>query len=225
VHACNRCRILRLETLSSAPPVFRISGLLSARECATIMGLARGASASPSEVSSGAGGLRRSSTAFVRLQSSPELAPLAERASCAMGLRTEAFLAHAEAMQVVHYPVGGFYDVHVDASEFQPRHATLLCYLASPGRGGETVFPLAGELGEGSASLAAFEDARARVRRGAWVGEPSGLSVRPEAGDAVLWYNLGEAAVPDLRTCHAALAVGEGEKWVANLWISAEAPG
>mmetsp|Transcript_97199 Transcript_97199/g.236350 ORF Transcript_97199/g.236350 Transcript_97199/m.236350 type:complete len:129 (-) Transcript_97199:184-570(-) len=128
-------------------------------------------------------------------------------------------------MQVVHYSPGGFYDVHMDASEFQPRHATLLCYLKSPARGGETVFPLAGDSGQDAASLGQFEEARSRIRRGEWIGEPSGLSICPEAGDGILWYNMGKGRDPDLRACHAALAVGEGEKWVANLWIADEQPG
>merc|ERR1712241_806531 len=118
--------------------------------------------------------------------------------------------------------MGGFYDVHMDASDFQPRHATLLCYLRSPAVGGETVFPLAGMQSQSAVSLASFDEARTWLKQGEWVGTPCGLSVAPVAGDAVLWYNLSESGSPDFATCHAALAVGSGEKWVANLWTATE---
>ena len=80
---------------------------------------------------------------------------------------------------------------------YQPtRYATLLLYLNDNFGGGQTNFP-----------------------RAINPTHHDGLTVTPQKGKAVLFYNmLPDGNVDDLSQ-HQALPVTEGEKWLANLWI------
>jgi hypothetical protein len=46
------------------------------------------------------------------------------------------------------------------------------------------------------------------------------VTVQPRRGDAVLWYNYDELGRLDARAVHSALPVLQGEKWVANHWVT-----
>jgi prolyl 4-hydroxylase len=43
--------------------------------------------------------------------------------------------------------------------------------------------------------------------------------VHPGKGNAILFYNILEDGNVDDLALHAALPVGQGEKWLANVWI------
>lgn len=113
---------------------------------------------------------------------------------------TESKIAVSENLQAVHYAVGQQYTPHHDFSmpglvNLQPsRFATILFYLNDDMEGGETSFPR-------------------------WLNgktqEP--LKVKPEAGKAILFYNLLPDGNFDERSQHAALPVTSGEKWLTNL--------
>jgi prolyl 4-hydroxylase len=77
------------------------------------------------------------------------------------------------------------------------RFATLLLYLNDGMEGGETSFP---------------------KWRNAHSSEA--LHVKPEKGKAVLFYSLLPDGNYDDLSEHAALPVKQGEKWLANLWVS-----
>lgn len=77
------------------------------------------------------------------------------------------------------------------------RFATLLLYLNDGMEGGETSFPL-------------WRNAES----------PHALKVKPEKGKAVLFYNILPDGNFDELSEHAALPVTNGEKWLANLWVS-----
>ncbi len=108
---------------------------------------------------------------------------------------------NGEDLQVLYYSIGAEYQPHFDF--FDPdskgglihynrggqRVATLLIYLNTPLKGGETIFP------------------KARV------------SINPTKGKAVLFYNIDLQGRPDPNSLHGGAPVISGEKWIATLWL------
>jgi prolyl 4-hydroxylase len=106
-----------------------------------------------------------------------------------------------EQLQVVNYPVGGFFSPHYDACEGNesycsrmngsdgPRLLTVLLYLNDNFDGGETVFP--------------------KINK----------SVKPEKGKAVIFQNVDENGVIIKQALHGGEPIKSGEKWIANKWI------
>ena len=69
-----------------------------------------------------------------------------------------------------------------------PRLLTFMVYLSSVEAGGHTIFPQAG------------------------------ISVKPEIGAALYWFNMGAQNNYDSRTYHLGCPVLYGNKWIANKW-------
>jgi prolyl 4-hydroxylase len=78
------------------------------------------------------------------------------------------------------------------------RFATMLFYLNDDMTGGETTFPrwLNAEKNNGAP-----------------------LTVKPEKGKAILFYNMLPDGNYDERSQHEALKIIKGEKYLMNLWI------
>ena len=70
-----------------------------------------------------------------------------------------------------------------------PRFTTFMIYLTSVEAGGYTIFPQAG------------------------------ISVKPQVGSALFWFNVGPKSNYDSRIVHLGCPVLYGNKWVANKWI------
>lgn len=109
-------------------------------------------------------------------------------------------------VQVAQYSYAQHYLRHYDGAPSKvARISSLLLYLQDPEKGGETNFPRAGGAASARSSCA------------------SGLSVRPQAESALLFYNFvpREQALleEDVESEHAGCAVEAGEKWVANVWV------
>ncbi|XP_069668612.1 prolyl 4-hydroxylase subunit alpha-1-like isoform X2 [Periplaneta americana] len=123
------------------------------------------------------------------------VAKVNQRASDIMGL----YLTSAEKLQIVNYGIGGQYDPHFDffregeyentVYEDNNRIATILFYLSDVKQGGATVFPYLN------------------------------LTIRPQKGAAVVWYNLHRNGTGNIRTLHAACPVVVGSKWTINKWF------
>jgi prolyl 4-hydroxylase len=106
-----------------------------------------------------------------------------------------------EQLQVVNYPVGGFFSPHYDACEGDesycsrmngddgPRLLTVLFYLNDNFEGGETIFP--------------------RINK----------SVKPEKGKAVIFRNVDDNGVIIKQALHGGEPIKSGEKWIANKWV------
>lgn len=108
---------------------------------------------------------------------------------------------HFEQLQVVRYKPGQEYKAHWDScwekdkcKEFLKmggqRYATFLLYLNDNFSGGETEFPY------------------------------RNLKIKPEAGKAVLFFNLEKDNKTKLeKSYHAGLPPTSGVKWLCNIWI------
>ena len=64
-----------------------------------------------------------------------------------------------------------------------------MVYLSSPEFGGNTIFPQAG------------------------------ISIKPEIGSALYWFNAGAQNNYDSRILHLGCPVLYGNKWIANKWV------
>ena len=69
------------------------------------------------------------------------------------------------------------------------RFVTFMLYLSTPEAGGNTIFV-----------------------------QP-GISVRPEIGSALYWFNSGAQNNYDSRILHLGCPVVYGNKWIANKWV------
>ncbi|XP_017020904.1 prolyl 4-hydroxylase subunit alpha-1-like [Drosophila kikkawai] len=103
----------------------------------------------------------------------------------------------SEMFQVMNYGVGGLFNIHADSlltdeERFigpADRIATALFYLSDVPQGGGTVFPYLN------------------------------LTVFPQAGSVLFWYNLDTRGNEDLSTIHGGCPVIVGSKWVMSKWI------
>ncbi len=110
-------------------------------------------------------------------------------------------LNQQEAIQILHYQVGGEYKPHYDffppadagsqpaIAQAGQRLATLIMYLNTPASGGTTDLP------------------------------NIGLSVTAKKGAAIYFENIDQNGKPDNNTLHAGMPVLTGEKWIATKWL------
>ncbi|KAL3925401.1 MAG: hypothetical protein SGILL_000437 [Bacillariaceae sp.] len=210
-----------LKVESVTPRVFTIDNFLTPDECHEIIRLGIEKGLRPSTLHSGATARRTNDTA-TRSSSNTWLArdtsflteTIYRRAAKVTNIDPELFQKFhetnsqhhsiAESMQIVRYRKGEEYTPHHDTvvpsinDRFQgSRYATLLIYLNSVTDGGETRFPRA---------VSNYNS--------------QGLEIAPQAGTAVLFYNLLEDGNVDDLSIHGSNKVlGNTNKWIANLWI------
>ena len=198
---------LQVETISLTPRAFLVEDFLSPFEAAEVIRLAA-PHVDRSYVGQGdSGGVltsstRTSSNTWLSRQESDVVDILYRRVADVTGIDERLLTPsnNAERMQVVHYEEGEAYSAHHDwgvRGYADSRFLTVLLYLSDPpssSAGGETAFPKGGDDG-------------------------MGFQIVPKRGNAVFFYNLLEDGNGDDLSLHAALAVNEGEKWLANVWI------
>ncbi|KAJ8557366.1 hypothetical protein K7X08_002991 [Anisodus acutangulus] len=116
---------------------------------------------------------------------------------------------NGELIQVLRYEKNQFYRAHHDyfSDSFNvkrggQRIATMLMYLTDNVEGGETYFPMAGT-GECSCGGKMIK----------------GLCVKPNKGDAVLFWSMGLDGQSDPDSLHGGCEVLSGEKWSATKWM------
>lgn len=192
------------ETLSERPLIVVLHNFLSSEECNHLINLARPnlqRSTVVNESSKGSGQIdaRRTSQGMFLIGHHKDkiLKSIEKRLSNATSFPKE----NGEAIQILFYEKGAEYQPHYDF--FNPttpggalhlqrggqRVATVIMYLNSPVRGGETIFPIAK------------------------------VSIIPEKGKAVLFYNCLPSGNTDPTTLHGGAPVLEGEKWIATKWF------
>lgn len=108
---------------------------------------------------------------------------------------------YGEIIQVLRYGPGEEFKPHYDYFDSESiggkealqnggqRMATLIMYLNSVEKGGETIFP------------------------------QIGLKITPKKGNAVLFYNCRPDGKEDPLTLHGGAPVVQGTKWIATKWI------
>jgi prolyl 4-hydroxylase len=127
--------------------------------------------------------------------------PIIKQISDRIRQYTNTVYNHQEPLQVVNYPVGGFFHPHYDACEgseefckrmdgkYGPRLFTVLFYLNDNFTGGETIFPKINKI------------------------------ISPEKGKAVIFRNVDNNGVIIKQALHGGKPIKSGEKWIANKWI------
>jgi prolyl 4-hydroxylase len=213
-----------LKVVSVTPRVFEIADFLSSDECDTLVALALEAGLQASTLQAGGGASHQTTDRSTRSSSNTWLPRRVANVTDAIYRRAAQLLqmdesllqkdsvgdgyhAHehslAESLQVVRYQTGEEYTAHHDFvypptfSRYQPtRFATLLLYLNDDFEGGQTVFP--------RAVNAQYHE---------------GITVEPQKGKAILFYNmLADGNMDDLSQ-HSGQPVESGEKFLANLWV------
>jgi prolyl 4-hydroxylase len=184
---------LAVELLSTDPHVRLVRGLLLRSECDYVRTLATPA-LEPSYVIEPRTGRRaphpfRTSMGMNFGPTQEDLVIHAINRRIAAATGTD--VTCGELLHVLRYTPGQEYKPHMDAlpGAGSQRVWTALVYLNDGYSGGETEFT---ELG---------------------------ISVRGEAGDALIFRNVGEDGRGDPRTRHAGRPVTSGEKWLATRWI------
>lgn len=196
-----------IETLSESPRIMLVHNFLSDEECEYFIreatpNLERAVVVDPDgDQSEGLVVDQRTSDGAYFLNFED---PILHRVEKRIARLTKTPIDNGEPMQVLRYKEGGEFKPHYDyfdtttaggqecANVGGQRYATLVMYLNTPAKGGETVFPEAG------------------------------ISVVPKKRDALLFYNCLPEGNTDPMTLHGGAPVVEGEKWIVNKWIRME---
>ncbi|KAM3710916.1 hypothetical protein ACJW30_01G068800 [Castanea mollissima] len=207
------------ETLSWEPRVFIYHNFLSKEECEHIISLAKPHMRKSTIVDSKTGRgiesrVRTSSGMFLHRGQDKIIRDLERRIADFTLIPIE----HGEGLQVLHYEVGQKYEPHFDffhnglyTRNGGQRLATLLMYLSDVEEGGETVFPAANQ----NFSSVPWWDELSECNK-------KGLSVKPNMGDALLFWSMSPNGKLDPLSLHGACPVIRGDKWSSTKWMRVE---
>lgn len=187
------------------PMVAVMEAVVSAAETAHIMRLASGRierAKVSMDTNHSVDDARTGGNCWLNYDDDPVLSTVGQRIADIVGIP----LAHAEAMQVIHYGPAQQYKAHYDAYDLSTvkgqrccrkggqRLVTALVYLNEVAEGGSTAFPKLGQ----------------------------GLTVETKAGRMVLFHNTADdISKPHPDSLHAGTPVVRGEKWAFNIWFHA----
>ncbi|PSS35175.1 Prolyl 4-hydroxylase [Actinidia chinensis var. chinensis] len=205
----------RVTQISWHPRAFIYKGFLTDEECDHLIRLAKdklekSMVADNESGKSIASEVRTSSGMFLKKAQDEVVAGIESRLASWTFLPEE----NGEAMQILHYEHGEKYEPHFDyfhdkANQELGGHrvATVLMYLSDVKRGGETIFPNS-------------EAKDTQPKEDDWSDcAKNGYAVRPNKGDALLFFSLHLDATTDPLSLHGSCPVIEGEKWSATKWI------
>ncbi|TVU41307.1 hypothetical protein EJB05_14813 [Eragrostis curvula] len=205
----------RVKAVSWQPRIFVYKGFLSDAECDHLVSLGkkkvqRSMVADHTSGKSVMSEVRTSSGMFLHKRQDLVISRIEERIAAWTLLPEE----NAENIQILRYEHGQKYDPHhdyfhdkVNQARGGHRYATVLMYLSTVEKGGETVFPNA-KGWESQRKDDTFSECAKK-----------GLAVKPVKGDAVLFFSLHPNGVPDPLSLHGSCPVIKGEKWSAPKWI------
>lgn len=204
---------VRPKIISWSPRIIYYEDFLSEPECNFLVSLARPRMAASTvvDVATGKGvqsTVRTSSGTFLdsRDREHPIIQMIEQRIAAFSMVPEE----NGELLQILRYEREQEYRPHHDwfSDQFNlkrggQRVATLLMYLSSPEKGGETIFPSAGK---GGMCKCGGE-------------EMQGVSVDAKKGNAVLFWSQGLDGQTDYGSLHGGCRVVEGIKWSATKWM------
>ncbi|GMY32223.1 prolyl 4-hydroxylase 1-like isoform X4 [Fagus crenata] len=130
---------------------------------------------------------------------------------------------NGEFIQVLRYEKSQYYRPHhdyfSDAYNVKrgQRIATMLMYLSDNVEGGETHFPLEVPCGFTSSDKFVLQAGSGECSCGGKTVK--GMSIKPNKGDAVLFWSMGLDGQSDPKSIHAGCEVLSGEKWSATKWM------
>eukprot|EP00911_Craspedida_sp_UC1_P000827 UC1_evm1s635 len=211
-----------LTTRSLQPRIFEVTSFLRDSECDSIIADARphiansGVATKDADQGRDATDWRVSKQYFMNSHGRPFMQTVERRVQDLMRVPA----THAEDAQILLYGPNGFYSAHHDyfnpgeyannpsmmsliAGGRRNRMATVFFYLSNVTRGGHTGFPRAG-------GLPTPHDYKDCTR---------GVSVAPQKGKIIIFYNLHPDGQADEYSLHGGCNVEEGEKWSANFWL------
>merc|ERR1712157_115707 len=219
------------EPISEEPRIILFEDFLSRDDCEALIELARPdlqrsrvatGTETPSRTSHGTFLTGRKETEPVVLRVEEKIAQCLKKSEVLKfksGYRKP--LIKSEALQVVRYHKGEFYNEHYEnkAGNASHRAATFMIYLSDVDSGGATYFPRSsGRPGMADDSVQSNDVFRGKfwnnVNRA-----PPGLRIYPKQGRAVLFWSRLVSGNEDMASIHAAEAVVEGEKWIMTRWM------
>lgn len=201
--------------LSWNPRAFLYKGFLSDEECEHLIVLAKDKLETSMVADNDSGKsvmseVRTSSGMFLEKHQDETVARIETRIAAWTFLPEE----NGESIQILHYENGQKYEPHYDYFHDKNnqalgghRVATVLMYLSNVVKGGETIFPNS-------------ESKLTQEKDDTWSEcAKNGFAVKPERGDALLFFSLHLDATTDPVSLHGSCPVIEGEKWSATKWI------
>ncbi|KAL8202138.1 hypothetical protein R6Q57_011285 [Mikania cordata] len=207
------------EILSWEPRAFLYHNFLSKEECEYLINLAKPHMAKSTVVDSKTGQskdsrVRTSSGTFLRRGRDKIIRNIEKRIADFTFIPIE----HGEGLQILHYEEGQKYEPHFDyfLDEFNTKNggqriATVLMYLSDVEEGGETIFPAA----PGNFSVKLERDNSSQCAKNV-------LHVKPDMGDALLFWSMRPDATLDPSSLHGGCPVIKGNKWSSTKWMHVE---
>ncbi|XP_057816020.1 prolyl 4-hydroxylase 1 isoform X2 [Cryptomeria japonica] len=206
-----RIGFVKPEIISWSPRIIVFHNFLSPEECDYLIAIARPRLRVSTVVDTKTGkgiksDVRTSSGMF--LNHEEKKYPMIQAIEKRISVYSQVPAENGELMQILRYEKGEFYKPHHDyfSDEFNikrgQRIATMLMYLSDDLQGGETNFPLAGDM-ECSCG-------------GKMV---KGVCVKPKKGDAILFWSMGLDGSVDPKSIHGGCEVSGGVKWSATKWM------
>lgn len=219
-----------MQTLSLAPKAIFVRNFLTAAECDLLIESGQGKMYPSPELHADP----NSPFKDYRTSTTGQLGglPIGERVRKRSALLARLPLENVEDTQLLRYEPGQWYKRHTDYFDHRKwslpegkapppggklvepnRMVTIIPFLNDVEEGGETVFPLSK-----APRMNASSSAAPVVRRG-MPDCSMGLTVRPEKGAAVLFYNKHPDMAPDPAAAHGGCPPVRGVKWAANSWL------
>ncbi|XP_047321052.1 probable prolyl 4-hydroxylase 6 [Impatiens glandulifera] len=202
----------RVTPISWHPRAFIYKGFLSDDECDHLISLAGGklekSMVTGDKDDESVLSLARTSSGMFLLKAQDKIVADIEKRIASWTFLPE---ENGESLQILRYKLGERYVPHYDYFSNEEiflgpsgnRIATVLMYLTTVHKGGETVFP--------------YSDSYQVDNKCGY----DGYAVKARKGDALLFFSLHPNSTADSFSLHESCPVIEGEKWSATKWIHA----